>query len=174
VIVTATKSGSEQNYSRFGDFLSQSITAKTSDLDHDGGVSVLEAFLVASRSLSNWYAEQGRLASEQALIDDNGDRRGTPANFFRGIRAAKAPADGLQVDGRNAKSIFVDNGLESLALTAEQQAEAAELETQIEKLREQKSELSEESYYVQLESLLVKLARLLVPTASKSASKTSP
>ncbi len=173
IIVTATKSGSEQNYSRFGDYFSRSIGVSTSDLDHDGSVSILEAFLVASRGLSNWYVEEGRLASEQALIDDNGDKRGTPANFFRGVRAAKAPTDGLKVDGRFANRVFVDNPLEVTSLTPERQALVADLEQKIDALREQKSAIEEASYYAQLEHLMLELAKVLIPNVSDSNSKTS-
>ena len=163
VIVTATKSGSEQNYSRFAEYFSQSISAPTADLDHDGSVSILEAFIVASRNLSNWYSEEGRLASEQALIDDNGDKRGTPASFFRGVRAAKAPADGMQLDGRLANRVFVNSPAEVASLTLEQKARAADIEQQIDALRDSKSKLSEDVYYAQLEPLLVELAQLFVP-----------
>jgi len=174
IVVTATKSGSEQNYSRFGDYFSQSIGISTSDLDHDGSVSILEAFLVASKNLANWYTEEGRLASEQALIDDNGDKRGTPAHFFRGVRAAKAPSDGLKIDGRLANRVFVDNPLDASSLTAQQQARVAELETQIDEHRDQKTKIDEATYYAQLEQLLVELAEELVAEDSASKSKTTP
>ncbi len=173
IILTATKSGSEQNYSRFSDYFSRSIGDSKSDLDHDGSVSILEAFIVASRSLSNWYVEEGRLASEQALIDDNGDKRGTPANFFRGVRAAKAPTDGLKVDGRLANRVFVDNTFEATSLTPEEQADVADLEQKIDALREQKSAIEEASYYAQLEQLMLELAKVLVPSESDSNPNTA-
>src|SRR5262249_50255186 len=49
VIITATRSGSEQNYARLGDYLAAAIADTAADLDKDGQVSVLEAFLLASR-----------------------------------------------------------------------------------------------------------------------------
>jgi hypothetical protein len=162
VLITATKSGSEQNYSRFAEFFSQSISNVRSDLDHDGNISVLEAFLVASKNLANWYVEEGRLASEQALLDDNGDKRGTPASFFRGIRAAKAPADGLQLDGKSANRVFIGNASKSTAWTPEQSAQAGEIEAKIDAIRAQKNEIEEDAYYAQLEPLLLKLAKVVV------------
>ncbi len=163
IVITATKSGSEQNYSRFAEFFSRSIGSLTSDLDHDGRISILEAFLVASRSLSDWYADEGRLATEQALLDDNGDKRGTPASFFRGIRAAKAPADGLQLDGKVAHRAFLSLAIGTMALTAEQAAQAAAIEEKIDAMRVQKSEIDEATYYAQLEPLMLELARIIVP-----------
>ncbi len=49
VVVTSTKSGAEQNFSRFGDYLSQSIGDASFDLDKDGQTSLFEAFLSASQ-----------------------------------------------------------------------------------------------------------------------------
>ncbi len=49
LVVTATKSGSEQNFARFGGFLSGTLQGQSADLDHDEEVSLLEAFLAAIR-----------------------------------------------------------------------------------------------------------------------------
>ena len=143
IVVTATKSGSEQNLSRFGDYLSQSINAPSADLDHDGNTSVLEAFIAASGNLAKWYADEGRISSEQALVDDNGDQRGTPANFFRGVRAAKAPSDGLAVDGSRANRVYVQRKSNLALLTNAQLERVSELEQQVEALRKHKKELDE-------------------------------
>ncbi|MDZ4850557.1 MAG: hypothetical protein SGI77_14830 [Pirellulaceae bacterium] len=174
VIVTATKSGSEQNFSRFGDYLSQSIMAPTSDLDHDGSVSILEAFVVASGNLAKWYADEGRIASEQALIDDNGDQRGTPANFFRGVRAAKAPVEGSKMDGTLARRVYVREHTAFTSLTETQQLKIVELENEIEAHRLRKQEFSEAEYFAKLETYLVELAHLLVPSEMESTSRVPP
>ena len=49
----------------------------------DGGVlseeaGALEAFLFASRKTTEFYKAENRLATEHALIEDNGDGLGTP------------------------------------------------------------------------------------------------
>lgn len=162
VVITATKSGAEQNYSRFGDYLSKAILDPVSDLDHDSSISVLEAFLAASSGVAHFYSDEGRLASEQALLDDNGDRKGTPAVFFRGIRPIKAPADGLQLDGNLAKRIPVHRLLETKPRTAETQATIEMLEQELETLRGQKKDFPESEYYEKLESLLLKLAHAIL------------
>jgi len=174
IIVTATKSGSEQNLSRFGEYLSQSIDAPRADLDHDGNVSILEAFIMASGNLAKWYADEGRIASEQALLDDNGDSRGTPANFFRGVRAAKAPSEGLKLDGLLANRVYLKKPAGTDSLSSEQQAKATELEQQIETLRKQKSEFDKVVYYAQLEQMLIELAEILVPSPTESTSLDLP
>ncbi|MBI1311979.1 hypothetical protein GC176_11860, partial [bacterium] len=70
VVVTSTKSGVEQNFSRFGDHLSQAIGDAAFDLDKDGQTSLFEAFLSASRQTEQFYETEGRLATEHALLDD--------------------------------------------------------------------------------------------------------
>src|SRR5207237_484377 len=99
VIVTATRSANEQTLARCGQHLAEPTTSPEADLDKDGQVSILEAFLTASRRTIEFYKLEGRLASEHALLDDNGDGLGTPAEWFRGLRAVKKPADKTSVDG---------------------------------------------------------------------------
>jgi len=53
------------------------INNPEADLDKDGQVSLLEAFLTASRQASEFYKINGRLVTEHALLDDNGDSFGT-------------------------------------------------------------------------------------------------
>ncbi len=89
VVVTATRSGHEQNFSRLGQYLAEAIADRRADLDKDGQVSLLEAFLTASGRVQDHYRTRSQLATEHALLDDNGDRLGTPADWFRGVRATK-------------------------------------------------------------------------------------
>jgi YD repeat-containing protein len=169
VIVTATKSGSEVNYARFGDYFSAAIIDPQSDLDHDESVSVLEAFLAASQRTRQYYDAEGRLASEQALIDDNGDKRGTPASFFRGIRVVATPqADPKprsakpptalpvpQVDGPKANRFSLWRFGSAAQPGAEELARDQALEEAVEKLRRQKASLSEDDYYQALEKIFL-------------------
>jgi hypothetical protein len=93
VVITATRSGNEQNFSRFGRYLAETIGDPEADLDKDGQVSLLEAFLMASRRTSEFYKTEGRIITEHALLDDSGDGLGTPADWFRGLRAVKRPKE---------------------------------------------------------------------------------
>ena len=86
---TTTRSGGEQNFARFEVSISCYLSNADTDLDKDGQTSVLEAFLVASRQLSDFYDAEGRLATEHPLIDDNGDQLGTPLNGFGGSTSKK-------------------------------------------------------------------------------------
>lgn len=157
VVITATKSGSEQNYARFGMYLSQTISDSEADLDHDYSISILEAYLAAADRVAKFYQAEDRLATEQSLLDDNGDSKGTPAAFYRGARPVKAPADGLKLDGSLAGRMIVTTLEQGVVLTNEQRTAVEMLEGQIEILRTQKSELPENEYYAKLEELLLKI-----------------
>lgn len=159
IVITATKSGSEQNYARFGEYFSKSITDPSTDLDHDDCVSILEAFLAASNRVAQFYEDEGRLASEQALLDDNGDSRGTPAAFYRGARPVKAPADGLKLDGSLASRMIASSFGKPDLRTGDQRAKCEAIADQIEVLRSRKKELAEEEYYLELERLFLQYAK---------------
>jgi hypothetical protein len=163
VVITATRSGAEQYYTRFGQFLAAALRQPTADIDHDGAVSLLEAFLTAARKTQAFYDDDARLATEHAVLDDNGDRTGTPAEFFRGIRVQAQAATNQSVDGLRAHQWMLSQLTDQPPLSAERQAERNCLETEIERLRQRKSTQSEDEYYEQLEAYLVQLARLYEP-----------
>lgn len=161
VIVTATRSGIEQNYARFGEYLSQTIGEPQWDIDHDGEVSILEAFLAASAEVRNFYQSAGRIATEHALIDDNGDGLGTPANAFRGTRVVAQPSDSTQtVDGGLAARISLAPAAERLPLTDQERQERDEIEAELERLRSTRQQLSEADYQAALLPHLIRLARI--------------
>ena len=160
VVITATRSGHEQNYARFGEFLAGAIADPQADLDKDGQTSLLEAFLMAARRVAEFYAAEGRLATEHALLDDNGDGLGTPADWFRGIRAVKKARDGAALDGLRAHQFHLIRSEPEQKLPPAVRARRDELELAVSRLRETKAKVGEEEYYRQLEILLLELARL--------------
>jgi len=163
VVITATKGGAELNFARFGDFLSQSITDPAADLDKDDQVSLWEAFLSASRRTAEFYQTDGRLMTEHALLDDNGDGQGTRADEFVGLQPApnvKDRADTL--DGSVAHQWHLVPSDAEAALPPEIRARRNALELKIVALRQQKKDLNEDEYFDRLEALLIELARLSV------------
>ena len=168
VIVTATRSGSEENYARFGRFFSEAIAEAEADLDKDGQTSLLEAFLMASRRVTEFYKSEGRLATEHSLIDDNGDGLGTPPDWFRGIHAVKKAANNAALDGMRAHQWHLVRSRGDQKLSAEQRQHRDALELEIGKLRQQKSSMKEDDYYKKLEQLLTKLAEIEFSTEDSS------
>lgn len=169
VVVTATKSGSEHNYARFGEYLSQSISDKNADLDKDGQTSLLEAYLAASAGVQDFYKQESRLATEHALIDDNGDALGTPADWFQGFRAVRSAKSGALPDGNRANQFVLIPSENDHQLTPEIRTQRDELELQVAELRARKSQLPEDDYYRQLEPLLVELAKLYRQAETENA-----
>jgi hypothetical protein len=160
VIVTATRSGNEQNFTRFGLFFAEALSDPQSDLDKDGQTSVLEAFLAASARTAEFYKTAGRLATEHALIDDNGDGLGTPADWFRGARSIKKPEGAALADGARARQFSLLPGKSEQDVAPELRAKRDALELSIAQLREKKSQYSEDDYYRELEKLLVQLLQV--------------
>jgi hypothetical protein len=158
VIVTATRSGSENNYARFGDYLSAAIADPSADIDRDGQTSLLEAFVAASRRTDEFYKGANRLPTEHALLDDNGDALGTPADWFQGTRVSKVSKDGKLADGTSAHRWHLVLSAEEQALSPGTRAKRDGLEVEIEKLRAKKAQMPEAEYYAQLEKLLLQLA----------------
>jgi hypothetical protein len=162
VVITATRSGTEQNFTRLGQYLAQTIADPKSDLDGDGQTSLLEAFLSAAAQVAEFYKTEGRLATEHALLDDNGDSLGTPSDWFRGVRAVKKTNQGSP-DGARAHQIHLLLSPLELILPLETRSQRDALELALLALREKKQAMGEEEYYRKLEALLLQLARLQVP-----------
>ncbi|MBI1347696.1 hypothetical protein GC163_15585 [bacterium] len=161
VLISATKSGGEQNFPYFGGYLAEAITDMDADLDKDQQVSLWEAFLFASRRTDEFYKTDGRLQTEHAILDDNGDGQGVRAEAFRGLEPIQVAADAnQQLDGDRAHQWHLLPNAEEAALPAEVRRQHDRLELEILALKRQKASLSEEDYYQQLEGLLLQLAEL--------------
>jgi hypothetical protein len=172
VIITATRSGNEQNFARLGQYFAEAITDSDADLDKDGQVSLLEAFLMASRAAQEFYKLEGRLATEHALLDDNGDGLGTPADWFRGLRALKKPKESTSLDGLLARQWHLVSSDSEAALTADQRARRDALERAILVHREKKGQLPEDEYYRELEKRLLELAHFYESDLPRPAADT--
>ena len=154
VVVTSTKSGFEQNYTRFGAYLASAIAESSGDLDKDGQTSLLEAFLIASSRTSEFYKSEGRLATEHALLDDNGDARGTRADWFRGIRPVKRADGGVSLDGYRAHQFHIVRSALNAAMSTADRNRRDQLELQIASLRDARGTMGEQQYFTRLEALL--------------------
>lgn len=160
VVVSATRSGNEQNYARFGKYLAEALADPKSDLDKDGQISLLESFLSASHRTGEFYKAENRLATEHALLDDNGDALGTPADWFRGVIATKRAREGAPADGPRAHQFHLVRSAAELELAPEVRARRDKIELEISALRERKPKMNEEKYFAELEKLLLALAAL--------------
>jgi hypothetical protein len=150
VVVTATRSGQEQNATRFPEHFIAALSARDADADQNGRVSVLEAFDYASRLTAEQYKRAGRLATEHALLDDSGDGVG------------HATAEGG--DGALARNIYLDSlSTEQAAANAETGRllrERERLEGEVEQLKARKGYMPEAEYEAELERVFISLAKV--------------
>jgi hypothetical protein len=150
IVVTATRNGQETNATRFAGFLITALNANDADTDHDGHTSVLEAFVYATRLTADFYTRAGRLATEHALFDDNGD----------GVGHEKIEAG----EGLLARTVYLDSlsGDEAAAnvATAKLFKERVRLEGEIEQLIARKGNMPEAEYESTLERLFIELAKV--------------
>jgi hypothetical protein len=174
VIVVAAKSGHEHNFSRFGDYLSAAIADPAADLDKDEQTSLLEAYLLASSRVAEFYSGEGRLATEHALLDDNGDRAGTPADWFRGTRAVKSSKGNAEIDGARAARWHLVRGSSEERLSPAARNRRDELENDLAEVRQSKGQISEAEYLDRLEPLLLEISRLYEGEATESAPRSEP
>ena len=150
IVITATRNGQETNATRFAGFFISALSAADADTDQDGHVSVLEAFVYASRLTGDFYKRAGRLATEHALIDDNGD----------GVGHEKAEAgEGLLARATYLDSLSVDEAAASVT-TAKLLKERTRLEGEIEQLIARKADMPEAEYQATLERLFIELAKV--------------
>jgi hypothetical protein len=151
VIITATKSGMERNETMFARVFVQAFTDDVADTDKDGRVSLLEAFTYARREVARAYEEDGRLLTEHAQLDDNGDGVGT------------GDPDGRSGDGALARRLWL-TGARAVAATSDPRlaplyAQRRELEQRVAALRARKASMDSTAYEQELEKLLVALAQ---------------
>lgn len=150
IVITATKNGQETNATRFAGFFIAALKATDADTDQDGHVSVLEAFVYASRLTADFYTRAGRLATEHALLDDNGD----------GIGREKAEAgEGLLARATYLDSLSIDEAA-ATAFTAKLLRERTRLEGEIEQLIGRKGSIPDAEYEANLERLFIELAKV--------------
>lgn len=164
VVLTATRSGFERNFCRLGGHLARAIGSPESDLDKDGQTSLLEAWLTATRQTAEFYQNENRLSPEHALLDDNGDGKGTPPDWFRGTRVTRKSDDPkLLPDGLRAHQLHLIPSAAERALSPAQRAQRDVLDLDLARLRARKSDLQPDVYYEKLETILRQLALIYHP-----------
>lgn len=168
IVVTATRSGNEVNFSRFGRFMSKAVNDLSIDIDHDKEVSLLEAFLAATAQTERFYKEDARLTTEHALLDDNGDKAGITADFYRGVRPVKKAKDNTPIDGSVAARVIVMTSEDSPTFSEEMNQKRLSIESQIDQLRLRRQRMIESEYLDELEKLMLQMAEVYQTVESNS------
>ena len=141
IVVAATRTGAEENWTRFSKYFATALAGLDADANGDLQVSVLEAWQHAIRTTEGSYKDQGRLATEHSALDDLGD--------------GKASGAGL---GMKASQWHLVESAAETALTPRQRSQREAVELQITELQRKKTSLPPEEYAEALEKLLLRLA----------------
>jgi hypothetical protein len=88
LVVTATLEDEEDNETEFPGVLASVLEDPASDQNHDGKLSLLEIFNACNRGVKAVYDAGGFMQRERAILDGDGDGRGTQ----RPARADAEPA----------------------------------------------------------------------------------
>ena len=133
VLVTATKSGGQNEEVVFGSHFAKALSEDVADANKDGAVSLAEAFDYSKREVARFYQQNNRIATEAAVLT------GTGAEAFV-LRSPRVQA--------------ADPAVQKLY------AERASIEQRISAHKAKKSSMNAEVYETELERLLLQLAQL--------------
>src|SRR5436190_4778248 len=149
-VVTATRNGAEQYATLFGGFFIDALVSEAADSDKNKRVSVLEAFQFAKGEVAKAYEREGLLATEHALLDDNGDKDGSPdpSPSAKDGRVANIVALGAA----STEGLPADPKIRALYL------ERRDMERRVEALRLLKESMEPGRYASELEKLVTAIA----------------
>jgi hypothetical protein len=155
-VVTATSSVMERNATRFARHFVDAYAGDVADADKDGRLSLLEAYTYARREVAREYESANQLQSEHAMLDDDGDGKGT------------AEPGAHTADGALASRLFLDQGAAAAKVVAGAGSNDPRvaallhhkdsLDAKIDALRRRKASMDSTAYERALETLLVDLA----------------
>ena len=162
VICSATKSVSEVNATEFMGFFIEGLEDGSGDRDHDERISFLEACEQAAELTASWYMSEGLLATEHAILDDNGDGLGSRLPIEIIVTSSGDEKEAIEsdelLDGLLASIFYIkDYRFHPDVPQDLVDVYLATLE-EVEWLKADKLEQSEEAYFAELERLLLKAA----------------
>jgi len=150
-IVTATDSVAQKFDTVFPEYFIRAWTDPGADIDKNGRVSVWEAFTAASLGVRRHYTQRGQLATERAMLDDDGDGIGREAG-------------GEGKDGSAASRLYLDPDVPGAAPTDEAllallQKRAA-LQIDVDELQQRRQLMTPDEYQQEFERLMLELSRV--------------
>ena len=151
IVISATDSALQRYDTVFPEYFIKAFEDEAADIDKNGRTSVWEAFAAATAGVRRYYQQRGQLATERALLDDNGDGIG---------KEAADPG----ADGSTASRTYLDHALPGAAPTDEVMLKLLQrrtaLETEAEELKIRRSFLPPEEYAREFERVMIELARV--------------
>jgi hypothetical protein len=151
IVVTATDSVAQRFDTVFPDYFIKALQGDAADIDKNSRISIWEAFTAAAGEVRRHYQRRGQLATERALLDDNGDGVGRDAG-------------GTSEDGSLASHVYLDEPLPGAqptdAVLVKLLQKRAALEADLDELRLRRSFLRPAEYQAEFERIVVELARV--------------
>ena len=149
IVITATDSVLQRFDTIFPEYFVRALTDAAADIDKNGRISVWEAFTAASMGVRRYYTQRGQLATERALIDDNGDGVGREAG-----------GDGT--DGSASSRLYFDPDVPGAAPTDEELLtllqKRASLQIDADELKQRRALMTPDEYDKEFERLMIALA----------------
>jgi len=158
VVITATDSAAQKYATVFPEYFVKAIREASTDLDKNGRTSLFEVFSAASASVKQHYEQKGQLATERAVLDDNGDGKGREAS-------AEGPDGGVaRLSYLDAESA-AENASPELAALAKRRRT---LEMQAEEHKQLKGVMPDAEWNATFEKLMLELAQVSAEIRKKS------
>jgi hypothetical protein len=150
-IIAATRSGAENYATLFGGYFVDALSGEEADADKNRRVTMLEAFQFAKAAVQRAYDKEGLLSTEHAVLDDNGDKVGSP------------DPSTTAADGKVAALMAIGSAADAMPLPADPKMRALvlerrDLEHRVESLRLLKDNMDPAKYQSELEKLVTDLA----------------
>jgi len=150
-IIAATRSGAENYATLFGGYFVDALSGEEADADKNRRVTMLEAFQFAKAAVQRAYDKEGLLSTEHAVLDDNGDKVGSP------------DPSTTAADGKVAALMAIGSAADAMPLPADPKLRALilerrDLEHRVESLRLLKDNMDPAKYQSELEKLVTDLA----------------
>jgi hypothetical protein len=151
IVITATDSVAQRFDTVFPEYFIRALTDGGADIDKNGRVSVWEAFSAASMGVRRYYTQRGQLATERALLDDDGDGIGREAG-----------EDGK--DGSASSRLYFDPEVPGAAPTDEELIRLLQkrtsLQIEADELKVRRQLMTPAEYQTEFERVMIALARV--------------
>jgi hypothetical protein len=155
-VCTATRNRSERNATEFMEHLVRILEEGRGDADRNGRLSWGEWLNAGAADTLAWYEKEGYIATEHAVLDDNGDGTGSllPLSVGKGDAGVDGGLATQEFLGADSRWQGDDHAAYATAIAA------------VEAWKGKKGEVDEVTYWSTLEQLLLKAAKLYPPPTS--------
>ena len=160
ITCSATKSTREINATQYIASFIESLESGGADRNRDERISVAETCRQAASLTEAWYLANGLIATEHAILDDNGDGLGTRLYADPNRPEQQHLPDTANPDGALAAKTFLKDLTFPPSVPQTLVDDYLATIGKVEKLIDKKASMKRDAYYRRLETDLLKAARL--------------